>query len=155
MNEGVHQVERTQRRKVMKTRLSMRSIGAVIVSVAAVAGTYVVLANAAPSRMPLYERVLQSNEFPGFLSRFCPVPETGAVQWAGTQLSLDAVRKSGFVAGIREELHSTALAADTLSVAAQFTSPQAARAELEIELAATRTANGSFVAFQSIPGAHG
>jgi hypothetical protein len=139
----------------MKTRLSMRSVGAVIVCVTAVAGTGVVLADAATPPMPLYERVLQAHEFPGFFSNFCPVVETGAGRWAGTQLSVDALRENGFVAGIREELRSTALAADALSVAAQFRSTQAARAEMEHELAASHV--GSFVGFavQGIPGARG
>jgi hypothetical protein len=144
-------------------RLHTTSIVTVFVCLAAltVAGVSVArdlpFTTATGSPLSLSERVLQPNELRGFVPMICPIPETDATRWGAGYLSVDGLHANGFVAGLREQLHSQTLGADALSVVAQFRSAQAARAEMQHELAAMRVAAGSYVAFpvENIPGARG
>jgi hypothetical protein len=80
-----------------------------------------------------------------------------ASAWSGGNLPVADLRKDGFVAGVREQLHSRTLNADGLSVAAQFRTAKGAHAEVRSELAYFRNRVGTYKPFTvaSIPGARG
>ena len=80
-----------------------------------------------------------------------------ASAWSGGNLPTADLRQHGFVAGVREQLHSRALNADALSVAAQFKTAKGASAEARSELAYFRSSVSGYKPFgvPSIPGAHG
>jgi hypothetical protein len=116
-------------------------------------------ASAAPASAPLtlQQRVLRPNEFKGFTPTGAHPVIKGIGMWAGGYLPIAALRKNGFVAGVREQLHSRTLNADALSVAAQFKTAKGARAEVPAELSYFRTRIGAYKPFNvpGIPGAHG
>jgi hypothetical protein len=111
----------------------------------------------AADRTALVQRVLRSNELPGFVSMSCPLVVTDAGSWARGHVSSDALRRNGFVEGLRQPLHSDALRADALSVVARFSDAAGARREVEDEFAAARSSAGGFAAFSVplVPGARG
>jgi hypothetical protein len=108
------------------------------------------------SSLTLEQRVLRPSEFKGF-SSIGPHPVIrSASAWSGGNLPLAALRKNGFVAGVREELHARALNADGLSVAAQFRTAKGAQAEVRAELAYFRRTNSlKHFSVRGIPGAYG
>jgi hypothetical protein len=139
-----------------------RSRLAVAVVLGALAGAGVALARTAPpapaaSASTLYSHLLLPRELPGFASPICPRVERDASRWALGYLSVDRLRRNGFVAGLREELHSASLNADALSVVALYKSTDGAQAELLDELAAARRGPAGFTTFPvaGIPGARG
>jgi hypothetical protein len=105
----------------------------------------------------LEQRVLRSNELEGFVSLFCPLPVTDADAWAGAQLSSRGLRRNGFVAGLRERLHSSALGADAVSAVAELGSADGARREVQDEYAAARRSADGVAEFRvaGLPGARG
>jgi hypothetical protein len=76
-------------------------------------------ANAAQASAPLTleQRVLRPNEFSGFTPMGQHPVIRSASTWSGGNLPTADLRQHGFVAGVREKLHSRALNADALSVA--------------------------------------
>jgi len=105
----------------------------------------------------LYERLIVRAELPGFTSPICPSVETNASRWARGNLSVDQLRRNGFVAGLRQTLHSNRLDADALVSVALFGSAHDARIEIANEIASARRSAGSFAPFPvaSIPTARG
>jgi hypothetical protein len=116
-------------------------------------------ANAAQASAPLTleQRVLRPNEFSGFTAMGRHPVIRSANAWSGGNLPTADLRQHGFVAGVREQLHSRALNADALSVAAQFKTAKGASAEARSELAYFRSSVSGYKPFSvpSIPGAHG
>jgi len=111
----------------------------------------------AAATLTLQQRVLRPNEFKGFR----PIGSHPLIKriatWSGGYLPVAALHKNGFVAGVREQLHSRTLNADALSVAAQFKTAKGARAEILAELSYFRARVGAYEPFSvsTIPGAHG
>lgn len=136
-------------------------IGIAISCIAALGAAAVTLtpARAETSATPLsiHERVLRSNELPRFASLTCPLPITDAKRWADGYLSVDLLRRNGFVAGLKEDLHSSTTGADALSVVAQFRTAQGARDQVQAEIASARETAGTYTSFPvpGIPGARG
>lgn len=116
-------------------------------------------ANAAQASAPLTleQRVLRPNEFSGFTPMGQHPVIRSASAWSGGNLPTADLRQHGFVAGVREQLHSRARNADALSVAAQFKTAKGASAEARSELAYFRSSVSGYKPFSvpSIPGAHG
>jgi len=146
----------------MNARLAGIRIATVSVVAAALATVGVTLARTAPpvpsgSVPPLYGRLVLPTELPGFSSPVCPLVQTDVGRWANGFLSVDQLRRNGFVAGLRELLHSKALDADGVSSVALFASARGARAELRDELAEARqtAARSSTFPVTAIPGASG
>jgi hypothetical protein len=105
----------------------------------------------------LYERLIVRAELPGFTRQICPNVETNASGWARGNLSVDQLRRNGFVAGLRQPLQSGRLGADALVSVALFGSTHGARTEIDNEIASARRSSGSFAAFTvaGIPAARG
>lgn len=116
-------------------------------------------ANAARASAPLTleQRVLRPNEFSGFTPMGQHPVIRSASAWSGGNLPTADLREHGFVAGVREQLHSRALNADALSVAARFKTAKGASAEARSELAYFRSSVSGYKSFSvpSIPAAHG
>jgi hypothetical protein len=105
----------------------------------------------------LYERLIVRAELPGFTAPICPSVETNASRWARGNLSVDQLRRNGFVAGLRQTLYSNRHDADALVSVALFGSAHDARTEIENEIGSARRSANSFAAFPvpSIPAARG
>jgi hypothetical protein len=132
--------------------------GAVVGTLVAVCIVTVVPASArASTPLTLEQRVLRPNEFKGFTPHGAHPVIRSVGKWSGGYLPDVALQENGFVAGVREHLHSSALNADGLSAAARFRTAKGARAEVRSEVAYVRTTAGGYASFSvpSIPGAHG
>jgi hypothetical protein len=149
----------------MNTHLVGKRAATAVVFLAAFAAAGVGLARAtvpqshraAAEPLALQQGVLRSNELHGFVSAFCPIVVTDAGRWARGQLSSAALRRNGFVAGVREELLSQERGADAVSVVAQFSDTSGARHEVQDEFASARRSAHGFAAFSvpGVPGARG
>ena len=106
---------------------------------------------------PLYNRVLQFGDLPGFWSVTCPVAITSAAQWSMHSSSTATLASNGFVNGLREPLRASHTASNGWSVVAQFRSASGARHEALGELARATARGGAFAGFEiaGIPGSHG
>jgi hypothetical protein len=99
----------------------------------------------------LREDVVRPHELAGFWPLDCPVAQTAA-EWARTGSgSVAALRREGFVVGIREPLGSSSLNGTAVSSAARFLTAAGARREAARTL---RAAGGSY-RVAGIPGARG
>ena len=108
--------------------------------------------------LTLQQRVLRPSEFKGFTPVGSHRVTRSVAVWAGPTPLVGELLKAGFVAGVAERLHSSALNADALSrVVAQFRTANGASADVRSQLAFYRTAVGTYTPFSvpQIPGAHG
>jgi hypothetical protein len=106
---------------------------------------------------PLYNRVLQFGDLPGFWSVTCPVAVTSAAQWSLYSSPAATLSSNGFVNGLREPLRASHTASNGWSVVAQFRSATGARHEALGELARATGSGADFAGFEiaAIPGSHG
>ena len=107
--------------------------------------------------LTLQQRVLRPNEFKGFTPVGSHRVTRSVAVWAGPTPLVGELLKAGFVAGVAERLHSSALNADALSKVARFRTANGAGADVRSQLAFYRTAVGTYTPFSvpQIPGAHG
>src|SRR6266516_7426301 len=112
---------RHREEKTVNTHLAWKSITAAAVVLAALVSVGVTLAARTAPRAPeaaapalyqripepevaapaLYLRLLLPQELPDFSTLACPLIQTDAKRWAGGYLSVDRLRRNGFVAGLR------------------------------------------------------
>jgi hypothetical protein len=147
----------------MKKQLTQPGIAAaaVVAAVAALAGASAIRAHTnAPIRTTasygaLYEHVLPPVQPPGFASLSCPIIQRDAIVWAGGNVDVAAaLRRNGFVAGLRDMRYGAVRGAVAVSSVAQFRSAVGAQRELADEGATARRESRSFAAFAvSVPGA--
>jgi hypothetical protein len=160
--ESNHQAKK--RRTTMTKHLTGKRIVTIAVAVAVVAltgagATFARVSAPAPADPTgaLYDRLIVRAELPGFTPEVCPKVETDAGRWARGNLSVDQLRRNGFVGGLRQPLQSSRLDADALVSVALFGSAHGARTEIDNEIASARRSSGSFTAFTvaGIPAARG
>jgi hypothetical protein len=84
----------------------------------------------------LQRTMLRPNELHGFAPLDCAVTQSDAAGWAGDDLpSTRALRREGFVVGVRESLHSRRLAGSAESAATEFRTAAGAKEEAQRALA--------------------